>query len=548
MNATILLLLALCGFFLSYKFYATFLQDKIFKLETNLITPAHQINDGLDYVPTRKSILFGHHFATIAGLGPILGPAIGVIWGWLPAFLWIVFGSIFLGAVHDFSILIVSLKNKGLYIGELAEKFIGKRVKIIFQVLVFFMLSLAMGVFVLIIAILFNMYKEAVIPTLSLIFIAIIIGILFRKYNLNLITGALIGLILISLSIILGVKYPIVNVSQTAWICILLFYAYFASVLPVWLLLQPRDYLNAYLLFFGLISMFLGILIIRPEIVAPAINNRAPDLPPLFPFLFITIACGAISGFHNLASSGTTVRQLDRTKDAKLIGYGGMLTEGLLATLVLIAVSAGITKAKWFSHYESWAKAGGLQPKLEAFITGASSFLSKLGIPTSIGQLLLSIMVVSFALTTLDSATRLLRYNVEELSRTVKFKYLQNRFISTLIAIAAIGYFALMKAGNQPIGLILWKLFGSTNQLLAALGLLVITMFVIKNKSNPVYVFIPMLFILTMTIWAIIAQLINFIGVENKIYSLIILSILILFLTIWLLIETIISYLKLKKN
>ena len=542
MNSIFLLLITVVGFLLAYRFYGGFLQDKIIGIDRNLVTPAHKVNDGIDYVPTKKIVLFGHHFATIAGLGPILGPAIGVIWGWVPAFLWVFFGSIFMGAVHDFGILLISMKNKGVYIGELAEKIIGKRVKIIFQFLVFFMLSLAMGVFVLIIAILFTMYPEGVIPTAGLIFIAMLVGTLMRKGKIGIVWSAVIGVMLLIVAIIFGVKFPVTGVSVETWKYLLLLYAYIASILPVWLLLQPRDYLNAYLLFFGLASMFLGVLILRPEVVAPAINTNAENLPSLFPFLFITIACGAISGFHNLASSGTTVRQIDKPQDAKFIGYGGMLTEGLLAVLVILAVVAGVgSRTEWFEHYQSWSKAGALKPKIGAFITGASLFLSSIGIPREVGRVVLSIMIVSFALTTLDSATRLLRYNIEELSRSFNVKVFQNRFISTIVAVVAIGYFALMKLGNKPVGLILWKLFGSTNQLLAALGLMVITVYLVKRGKPFVYSFIPMLFLFAMTLWAIVAQIKTFWSSEERAYPLIILSVVIVMLSVWMITEAAIS-------
>ncbi|MBL7136865.1 MAG: carbon starvation protein A [Candidatus Marinimicrobia bacterium] len=545
MNAAIILLITLGGYFFAYFIYGKYLRDKIFKLDPRNETPAHVHEDGIDYVPARRSVLFGHHFATIAGLGPILGPAIGVIWGWLPALLWVFFGSIFLGAVHDFSILAVSLKNQGKFIGEVAEEIVGKRIKSILQVIIFFMLALAMGVFVLTITILFKMYPEGIIPTFGLIAIALVIGTALNRYHTPFIITTIIGLIFMIGGIFLGIRFPITRISSTNWSYILLVYAFLASVLPVWILLQPRDYLNSFLLYIGLITMFLGVLILRPTIVAPVVNTAPSDLPSLFPFLFVTIACGAISGFHCLASSGTTVRQLDNERDARFIGYGSMLAEGMLATLVILAVTAGIGSAKiWNEHYASWSIAGGLQPKLDAFIQGASLFIAQLGIPVEIGKVLLSVMVVSFALTTLDSATRLLRYNVEEIGRSYKIKFLNNRYIASIIAVAAIGYFALMKSGGKSIGLVLWKLFGSLNQLVAGLGLFVVTIYLFRKKVNYHVTLWPTLFMLISTIIAIVIQMIEFIKSEQKVWSLIVVASVIIILTFCLIIEVIISFRK----
>jgi len=543
LNSLIILSVTLGGYVLAYFIYGKYLRDKVFQLDPEHNTPAHELQDGVDYYPARKSVLFGHHFATIAGLGPILGPAIGVIWGWLPAFLWVLFGSIFLGAVHDFSILAVSLKHRGKFIGEVAEEIVGKRVKQILQILVFFLLSLSMGVFVLTISILFKMYPQGIIPTFGLIGIAAILGIGVNKLQFPFTISAIVGIILMISLIFIGIKLPITQISSNMWIYILLFYAALASVLPVWLLLQPRDYLNAFLLYFGLIGMFLGVIILHPTISAPAINTEAGDLPSLFPFLFITIACGAISGFHSIASSGTTVRQLNNERDARFIGYGAMLTEGFLAMLVILAVTAGIGGIEiWKQHYSSWAVAGGLEPKLAAFIKGASLFIAQLGIPIAAASVFLSVMVVSFALTTLDSATRLLRFNIEEIGRSYNLKFINNRYVASILAVVAIGYFALMKSGGQSIGLTLWKLFGTTNQLMAALGLFIVTLFLIKERRNFKVTLFPMLFMFIVTFAGLIIQISSFIRSDQKIWSLVFVSVTILLLTIWLIIQAILSF------
>lgn len=538
MNALVILLVTVGGYLCAYFVYARYLRDKVFQLDPGRPTPSHVYNDGVDYYPARRSVLFGHHFATIAGLGPILGPAIGVIWGWLPAFLWVFLGSIFLGAVHDFSVLAVSLKKQGKFIGEVAEEIAGKRIKQLLQIIVFFMLSLAMGVFVLTISILFRMYPEGIIPTFGLILIAVLLGWGINRIGLPFSLGTLLALVLMVMVVIIGVQFPIVSLSGTSWIFILLGYALIASILPVWILLQPRDYLNAYLLYAGLITMTLGIVLLRPTIAAPLINREAADLPALFPFLFITIACGAISGFHSIASSGTTVRQLDNERDARFIGYGAMLAEGVLALLVILAVTAGIGGIEvWKEHYASWSVAGGLEPKLDAFIKGASIFISQLGIPVRYAAVFLSVMVVSFALTTLDSATRLLRFNVEEMARSYNLKILNNRYSASVVAVAAIGYFALIKSGGQRIGLILWELFGTTNQLLAVLGLLVVTLYLIQRKANYLISLIPMVIMLVITFTALGMQLKSFLMADHKIWSLIMITIILLILSAWIMVD-----------
>lgn len=545
MNSVVILLITVIGYLLAYFIYGRYLRDKIFGLDPAKRTPAHELQDNVDYFPARKSVLFGHHFATIAGLGPILGPAIGVIWGWLPAFLWVFFGSIFLGAVHDFSILAVSLKHRGKFIGEIAEEIAGKRVKQLLQALIFFMLALSMGVFVLTITILFEMYPAGIIPTFGLIIIAMMLGISVTKLHLPFTISAVTGLGLMIILFVVGANYPMTGLSSDTWIFILLIYAAVAAVLPVWFLLQPRDYLNAFLLYAGLIGMFIGILIAHPVISAPVVNTSASDLPGLFPFLFITIACGAISGFHSIASSGTTVRQIDNEKDARLIGYGAMLTEGLLAVLVLLAVSAGIGGINvWQEHYSSWAAAGGLKPKLDAFIMGASLFIGRLGIPVQIAKVFLSVMVVSFALTTLDSATRLLRFNIEEIGRSYRLKFLNNRYLSAILAVVAIGYFALIKSNGKSIGLILWKLFGTINQMVAALGLFVVTLYLIRKKKNYKVTLIPMVFMLIVSFTALIIQMLQFIRAEQKTWSLMLISGSILVITVWLIVQGIVSFRK----
>lgn len=554
MNALLLATICIVAFLISYWLYARFLSEKILCLDKSCPTPAHTMRDGVDYVPSRKVVLFGHHFASIAGLGPILGPAIAVIWGWLPAILWVVFGSIFLGAVHDFSTMYVSIKRKGRSIGDIAEELIGSRGRLLFMIVIFFLLALAMGAFATIIATLFTrggggerMYPEAVIPVVSLMLIAVFIGYLVYRKKASLMWSSIIGLALMFLALWVGIERPFPIIPHNLWVVILLGYAFVASVLPVWLLLQPRDYLNSYLLYLGMVGLYIGLFIYHPPMIAPPVNQRVADLPGLFPFIFIIIACGAISGFHSLVSSGTTAKQLNNERDAKFIAYGGMLTEGFLAVLVIIACTAGVANLSlWHQHYSSWEAAGSLSSMLRAFVTGAGRFFPKVGFSEHYAVVLISVVIVSFGMTTLDSATRLLRYNIEELGRSFRLKPLQNRYFSALVAVAAIGYFALMKIGGKPAGLVLWQLFGTTNQLLGGLALLAVSIFLYKSKRPTYYTLLPMFFMLVVSITAMVIKLRDF--WEAKEFPPLVVGSIILILAGWLLVEAVLVSLKMFKK
>jgi carbon starvation protein len=543
MSALLIAVVAVALFVLAYTVYGRFFGRRILDIDRDRATPAHELRDDIDYLPARRPVLFGHHFASIAGLGPILGPAIAVIWGWLPALIWIILGSIFCGAVHDFATLIISVRHRGRSIGTVAETLIGPRARTLFLLLIFFVLSLAMGVFALVIAILFGseMYPEAVIPVFSLVFIAIVVGYLVTKRGAPLLPTSIIGFAVMTSTLWLGVRFPIVGPSQTAWVLVLLAYAFVASVLPVWLLLQPRDFLNSFQLILGMGITYLGLALLRPAIVAPAINRSAQDLPSIFPFLFITVACGAISGFHNLVSSGTTAKQLNSEGDAQFIGYGAMLVEGALGVIVLLACAAGAASAaKWHEHYVSWAAAGTLSQQLRAFVQGAAMFAAELGIPHEIGVTFISVVIVGFAMTTLDSATRLLRYNIEEMGHEFRIPPFRNRFLASLIAVAAIGYFALLKIGGRPAGLVLWQLFGTTNQLLAGLGLLVVTIYLYKSRKPTLFTLIPMLFMLATTGTAMVVKIGEF--WREKAWAPFVLGLVLLALTVWLALEAYAAY------
>ncbi len=526
MSALLLAALAAVAFLAAYRFYGGWLRRILLQVADDEPTPAHSLRDDLDYVPARRPVLFGHHFASIAGLGPILGPAIAVIWGWVPAVLWIVIGTIFIGGVHDFSTLVLSLRNRGRSIGDIAGDVVSPRARILFLFVIYFLMSLAMGVFVLVIATLFTAppddgrfhaesHPEAVLPVLAILGVAILMGLALHRWKLPFRWVTIGGVALSFAGLAWGQAHPVTGIERGPWIAILLGYAFLASVLPVWLLLQPRDYLNSFQLYAGMGLMFLGLIIGRPDVVAPAFNHAPTDLPPLFPFLFITVACGAVSGFHCLVSSGTTAKQIDRSRDAQFIGYGGMAAEGMLAILAVLACTAGIaTSEEWHQHYASWKQAGGLGPKIGAFVTGAGGFMASVGIPRGGATAFASVVVVSFALTTLDSATRLLRYNLEEIGRSVGLRALTNRYVASMVAVVSIAWFALLKIGGRPAGIVLWELFGTTNQLLSGLALLTVTVWLAKLRRPTRPVLIPMAFMFTMTIGAMVTKIRQFFDQE----------------------------------
>lgn len=605
-NALVITLAAFAALGLAYFTYGRFLMRRIFRLDDSRPTPAHTMEDGVDFLPTKVPVLFGHHFASIAGLGPILGPAIAVIWGWLPAVLWVVIGSIAIGAVHDLGALTVSLRYRGRSIGDVAQDLIGPRARLLFLLIIFFLMSLAMGVFVLVISQLFVLhYPNAIVPSIGLMLVAMVIGVCVYKLRLPLGPLSVVGVALLFLMIHLGVMYPLptylwnaeasvraeVEEAQAvgslekpygadaaalhfetagqvemaaslrttaesttkAWSYVLLGYAFLASVLPVWLLLQPRDYLNSYQLYAGLVLMFVGLCVLQPTIEAPAVADaEAVGAPPMFPFLFITIACGAISGFHSLVSSGTTVRQLDRETHALPIGFGAMLTEGALAVLVIMACVAGLGAAAWTAEgtYANWSNLSGkLSAQLAAVVEGGATFLGALGINPDYGRAFIAVAIVAFALTTLDSATRLLRYNVEEIFRSIGLSWLANRYVASLVAVTGIGFFALMRIADpvtgvpRTAGLLLWTMFGTTNQLLAGLTLLTVSLFLFKLARPVWYTLIPMFAMFSISLLAMMMNLRTLLIAEGpRNWPLIVVNSVVLGMTAWMIVEAILSF------
>jgi carbon starvation protein len=542
MSSIFVALFAFAGYILAYRFYGQFLSRKIFAIDPKRLTPAHEFEDGIDFVPTKKHILFGHHFTSIAGAAPIVGPAIAVFWGWLPALLWVVLGSIFMGAVHDFGALVVSARHKGRSIGEVTRELIGPRARTLFLLLIFFALLIVLAVFALVIAVLFRDYPATVLPIWIEIPIAITLGLYIYKRSGNTFLASVSALALLYLFIYIGTLVPIkmpafiMGNEILTWVVVLLVYAYIASILPVWVLLQPRDYINSHQLFLGLGLLYLGLFIARPEMVAPAINPNPVGAPLVIPFLFITVACGAISGFHSLVSSGTTVKQLESEKDMKFIGYGSMLGEGVLSVMAILACTAGFASAAaWNSHYASWDAAKGLGAKVGAFVEGGASFMGVLGISHEMGSAIVAVLVISFAATTLDSATRIQRYVVAELAEDYGFNLFKNRYLAT--GVAVVSAFGLSMINGGKGGLIIWPLFGTVNQLLAGLALLSITMYLFRIKKPVYYTLLPMVFMLAISAWAMLINLFNFVAQAN--WLLVSLGSGIFVLEIWLIFEAI---------
>ena len=529
-----------------YRFYARYLGAKVFLLDPSRSTPAHDLRDEVDYVPCRKGVLFGHHYASIAGLAPMLGPAIAVIWGWLPGMLWVVLGTLFIGAVHDFGALVLSMRNRGLSVGKVAENLIGPRAKAIFLLIIFFLASLVMGVFVRVVAGLFTpeFYPESVFPTFALMLFAMVIGWLVYKRSVSISKSTAVGFILMLASIWLALQIGKPILSTDWWIVLLLGYAFAASTVPVWLLLQPRDYLNSLLLYLGLAAAYLGFVVLRPQFAAPVLNTQPADAPPIFPFVFIVIACGAVSGFHGLVSSGTTSKQINRETDAVSIGYGGMIGESMLGLLAVLACTAGFRSVEsWNLHYASWTSANSLSEKMRAFIDGSAVFVSSLGVPMELAQAFIALVAVSFALTSLDSGTRLLRYNIGEIAVSIGIPVLANRYLASLIAVGLIGFFAFYEIQGQPAGLALWSLFGSTNQVLGGLTLLTITIYLRQRRANYWWTLVPMVFMMVVTLSAMLLDLRKYWNADQTL--LLFVAMTIFALSVWLVVE---GYLRFRKG
>ena len=564
---------AFLAYLIAYHTYGRWVSHKIFGLDPEAAVPSQQLRDDVDFLPTRKEVIFGHHFTSIAGTGPIVGPAIAVFWGWLPALLWVVLGAIFIGAVHDFGALVISLRNRGQTIGEVAGRIISPRAKLFFLTVLFLALSIVLAIFGLVIAGIFKMFPESVLSVWIEVPLAAVIGFYVYRRGGRLLGPSIAALVLMYVAIYLGAYYFPVPITNTFcatlaeylhlspqwlnptifWTCILMVYCFIASVLPVWTLLQPLDYINSHqlLVALGLLVLGLGVAGFSGEAnlteTTPAVTSwsalRLTGAPPIWPFLFITIACGAVSGFHCLVASGTSSKQLANEEDAQYVGYGAMLVEGMLAVLVILACTAGLGIGKfertsiagtghtytavfdaqgeplsgqsaWNHHYDTrkkWADFR-LPQKVGAFVEGGGNFLSSLGIPLKLGIGIMAVLVASFAATTLDTATRLQRYVIQELAHTVRLPWLGGKYLATLIAVS-LGLGIAMLPGSGGVygtgGMLLWPLFGAVNQLLAGLAFLVIVFYLWRRDKPIAFALPPLLLMIVLPTWAILWQMFN---------------------------------------
>jgi carbon starvation protein len=514
-NAVALAAIAFVSFALGYRYYARFLGQRVFQLTEDELVPSREFEDGIDYVPTAKQVLWGHHFTSIAGAAPIVGPAIAVIWGWLPALIWVVVGTVFMGAVHDFSALVISLRHRGGSMGQIAGSVVSPGVRTAFLVIISILIWIVLAVFAYIIGTLFRGNPGAIFPINVQIVVAIALGWLVQRRGIRILWPSLVGYVLLLAAILYGNQFAAAfpalgEVSVNAWVWILLLYSLVASVLPVWLLLQPRDYLNSHQLITGLVLLTLGLIVLNPTVQAPVLNPSPPGAPPMLPFLFITIACGAISGFHGLVSSGTTSKQVSCMTDARAIGYGGMLGEGALGLLAVLAATAGFaTTQDWSNHYASWGAASGLGAKLDAFVSGGGTFVASLGIPYESAKTFIAVMVIAFAATSLDTGARIQRLIIAELAETYGVKPLTNRYLAGTLGIAAALLLAVTQAGGNG-GMRLWPLFGTTNQLVASVTLLVVSIWLRKLGRPVVYTLAPMLFVGVATVTAMLGEVRNY--------------------------------------
>ena len=513
MNATVLAIVGLAAMALGFRFYSKFIADKVYRLDPKFETPAHTMRDNVDFIPTNRFVLWGHHFTAVAGAAPIVGPGIAIIWGWAPAFVWVILGTIFFSGVHDFGAIWASVRNKAQSVGSFTGEVVSPRSRTLFMTVIFLVLLMVNAVFAVIMARELMGTPSSVIPVWSAIVVAVIIGTLIYKMGVGILWPTVVGTIVLYAMIFLGEQVPISVPDEfmgmapgAQWILILFAYAAIASMLPVWLLLQPRDYINGIQLFIGLGLLFGAVFMANPTIVAPAWNSDVPaNAPPIVPLLFVTIACGAISGFHGLVGSGTTAKQLDKEPDARFVGYLGSLGEGSLALVTIIAVSAGFASlGEWKEMYSSFGDGG-----LTAFVHGGATILSSgFGLPFAFSETLLTVMAVLFAGTTMDASVRLQRYIVQEWGTIYKIPVLTNGYIATLIAVTACLILAFGAGGADGTGgMLIWPLFGTSNQLLAGLTLLVISVMLVKLGRPSVYTLVPMVFVTLMAFLAALHQL-----------------------------------------
>jgi len=498
------------------------------------VPPSVAMNDGVDYVPAKHwTILFGHHFASIAGAAPIIGPVIACLyWGWLPAVIWIVAGGVLFGAVHDFTALVLSLRNKGKSITTVTESVMGKISKILFGLFAFLALILVVAVFAAIAGQTLANTPEVVVPTFGLVFVALIVGILMYRIGASVLLCSIIGVLLLVGLIVGGYYIPIklpVEDAASWWTVILLIYAMIASVMPVTLLLQPRDHLAGAVLYLGVLFGFLGLILTHPDMKAPAVVSFSSSKGWMWPMLFVTVACGAISGFHSLVASGTTSKQIPRMRDARIVGYGAMIAESVLAVLAVVAVTAGLywksapDGSEGLVYQQLFTKGGWIK----TFGTGYGQ-ITKI-IFGGLGTLIGITMLKTFIMTTLDTATRITRYICNELfGETFGIPYMKNKYVATILVGVLAGALAL---GNWKA---IWPMFGAANQLIASLVLIVASVYLFTHKRNFVFTAIPAVVMLVTTIAALLYETYTFLTAEKPNILLAAIAVILIILAVFL--------------
>ncbi len=518
MNSLLILIFGIAGMLFGWFVYSKFVAVHIFRLDPDFVTPAHTLEDGVDFVPTNRYILWGHHFTSVAGAAPIVGPAIAVYWGWLPAVLWVTIGTVFFAGVHDFGALWASSRHRGKSIGALSQEVIGQRTRKLFMVVIFLVLLMVNAVFGVIIANSLVSTPSAVFPAWAAIAVALVMGQLIHRKVIGLGLLTVIGVVALYFSIYVGSNLPLALPedifglgSKPTWILILFLYAAIASTLPVWALLQPRDYINGIQLALGLVLLYGAVVVALPDLSAPMLNPRLPeDAPSIVPLLFVTIACGAVSGFHGIVASGTSSKQLNTEPDARFVGYLGAIGEGSLALITIVAVSGAamaVNAEEWHQLYDHFGAGGAA-----AFISGGAQLISQgWGLDPGFSEALLAVMLVLFAGTTMDSGVRLQRYIIQEWGDIYKLPVLRNNLLATVLAVGACLLVAFGAGGPKGDGgMIIWPLFGSTNQILASLTLLVLSVYLHKLGRPAWVTLIPMLLVLVMAFLAALIKLKDF--------------------------------------
>ena len=510
MNGILMMIIALVVLGGAYLLYGRYLQNK-WGIDPNAKTPAYELEDGVDYVPADTNVVFGHQFASIAGAGPINGPIQAAIFGWVPVLLWILIGGVFFGAVQDFAAMYASVKNKGRTIGYIIEEYIGKLGKKLFLLFCWLFCILVIAAFADVVAGTFNGFAvddagvvtstiaaNGAVATTSILFIleAVALGFILKYAKLNKWVNTGIAIVMLVAAIAIGLNCPI-YLSRSTWHLIVFAYIFIACVTPVWALLQPRDYLNSYLLIFMIVGAVIGVFVSNPSCNLSAFNGFNVNGQYLFPILFVTIACGAVSGFHSLVSSGTASKQIKNEKNMLPVSYGAMLMESMLAVIALIAVA---------SFADGEAAAQGLTTQPQIFAGAIANFLTVIGLPYQLVFTLITLAVSAFALTSLDSVARVARLSFQEffidedtdMEHLSPFKkVVTNAWFATIITLVLA--FMLAKVGYAEI----WPLFGSANQLLSVLALVACAVFLKKTKRQGAMLWIPMFFMMAVTFTAL---------------------------------------------